>query len=334
MPAHLRFNRYVHSGYRCGLSTAGCCASVGGWHNESLNIWTHLGAALVAAYALAVPWAPAGAPGVHAALRCAAALPMLLSFVLSVCYHTFMAHAQCSTAPDSQRRYEQLLRLDVCGVVSVLSVPQLAIVWYGFHNAAPLRAALWASMAAVTVVGARATSSVDQTARARPLGLLVAVRWAALALRLAGHGAPCAPALAWYARMELLVAAGGAANATFFPERFLPGRLDCILNRQDPRHRTPAPHPPHTQATLTGMRSCTCHAALQPPDHARVHHVCVVGDLCCAARGLRLLRRRHGRRVRLLCARVDALIVCFVSLLLFLLAALSAARKGTTCFRA
>jgi adiponectin receptor len=232
VPRHLRFNAFVHRGYRCGLSTRGCVRSVAAWHNETLNVWTHALAAAISLAALLTPWAPPGAPAIHAALRCAAALPMLLSFCLSVTYHTFMAHTRCCSARGGAKAYDSLLCADVAGVVGVLSVPQLPIVWYGFHSAPRLRNALLAAMALGAAGGARATRAVDQTARAGPLAALVAARLLALVLRLAGFGAECAQATRGYAALELIIGAGGIANALFLPERFFPGRLDYGINRR------------------------------------------------------------------------------------------------------
>ena len=236
VPRHLRFNAFVHTGYRCGLSTRGCVRSVAQWHNETLNVWTHALAAAISLAALLTPWAPPGAPAVHAALRCAAALPMIASFCLSVTYHTFMAHTRCTTARGGEAAYDRLLCVDVAGVVGVLSVPQVPIVWYGFHTAPRLRNALLAAMALGAFSGARATRCKDQTERAGPLAALVAARLLALALRVWGLGAACGNATWGYVWMELIIGAGGAANAFFVPERFFPGRLDYAINSHQIMH--------------------------------------------------------------------------------------------------
>ena len=41
LPDHLRFNRYVHTGYRVDLSTWGCLKSLFYLHNESFNVYSH-----------------------------------------------------------------------------------------------------------------------------------------------------------------------------------------------------------------------------------------------------------------------------------------------------
>lgn len=236
LPAHLRFNAFVHRGYRCGLSTRACVRSCAQWHNESLNVWTHALAAAISAAALLTPWAPHGAPRIHTLLHCAAALPMLCSFCLSVTYHTFMAHARCSVGRGARASYDTLLCADVAGVVAVLSVPQLPIVWYGFHASPRLRNALLCAMALGAAGGAAATRCKDQTERAKPLAALVGARLLALALRVAGFGATCAAATRGYVWMELVIGAGGLANALFLPERFCPGRLDYALNSHQIMH--------------------------------------------------------------------------------------------------
>jgi adiponectin receptor len=260
----------VHTGYRCGLSTRATLASAAGWHNESLNIWSHAVGALAALLALfCAPWAPPGAPAVHTALAALAMLPVVVSFSLSVVYHTGMAHAACSTARGAAARYDRLLCADVAGVVGVLALPQGAILFYGFHTAPVLRCALAAAMALAALLGARATTAADQTARAAPLACVVAGRLLALALRCGGVGAACAPALRCYVAMETAIALGGAANAAFFPERHFPGRFDFFLNRCVDASASQV-----YRKCFAHLRAPACHATWQPPVDALQHGVC------------------------------------------------------------
>ena len=41
MPDHLKFNPYIHEGYRPLASLAGCIKSLAYFHNETINILTH-----------------------------------------------------------------------------------------------------------------------------------------------------------------------------------------------------------------------------------------------------------------------------------------------------
>jgi predicted membrane channel-forming protein YqfA (hemolysin III family) len=238
VPPHLAFNSFVHGGYRCGLCTASCCASAfpPHWHNESLNIWTHAFAAGLGVHGALTPLAPGLDCGQHTALRLCAAAPMVVSFSLSVVYHTFLAHKACSTHARGPERYHNLLCADVAGVVAVLSVPQFAILHYGFWTHPALRAWLFLVSAMGALLATRATRSKDQTQRAVPLACLVLARWTCLALRLAGHGNACPQAVGIYVLMELILAVGGACNALFIPERWLPGRLDYGVNSHNIMH--------------------------------------------------------------------------------------------------
>ena len=238
VPPHLAFNEFVHRGYRCGLCTASCCASAlpPAWHNESLNIWTHAVAAGVGIHAAVTPLGPGLDTHVHVALRMAAAVPLVVSFTLSVLYHTFMAHASCSTHKRGAARYHALLCFDVAGVVAVLSVPQVAIMHYGFWTHPQLRSWLFAISALGAALASGAVRSKDQTERAVPLAFLVLVRWTCLGLRYAGYGGVCPQARNIYAAMEILLALGGAANALFIPERWFPGKLDYGVNSHNIMH--------------------------------------------------------------------------------------------------
>uniref|UniRef100_T1GVH7 Uncharacterized protein n=1 Tax=Megaselia scalaris TaxID=36166 RepID=T1GVH7_MEGSC len=43
MPKYLQFNPYVLTGYRPLTTFKGCCFSLFYWHNETVNIFTHVG---------------------------------------------------------------------------------------------------------------------------------------------------------------------------------------------------------------------------------------------------------------------------------------------------
>jgi hypothetical protein len=43
-PEWLNTPRHIHAGYRVSYSAARCVASAFEWHNDTLNIWSHVGA--------------------------------------------------------------------------------------------------------------------------------------------------------------------------------------------------------------------------------------------------------------------------------------------------
>ena len=98
----LRFNRFIRSGYRAGLSPAQCCASILQRHNESGNIWSHLAPALLM-LALAAGGQLQAWHGAAAAYW-ANLGSILLCFLGSVLYHTCLAH---------HHHHDRLLKLDV-----------------------------------------------------------------------------------------------------------------------------------------------------------------------------------------------------------------------------
>ncbi len=114
--------------------------------------------------------------------------------------------------------------------------PQVSILFYGFWSHPRTRNALLVLSLLAACLGSRATRSKDQTERAAPLACLLAARWLALCLRVAGVGAPCTSAVRTYVGMEALLFVGGCANALFLPERFCPGKLDFGPNSHNIMH--------------------------------------------------------------------------------------------------
>ncbi|PSC76465.1 progestin and adipoQ receptor family member 4 [Micractinium conductrix] len=208
-PAALRFNEHIRTGYRAGYTYGQCCASVLGWHNETLNIWTH-GGPLLLLLALLLGGQVEAWRGARWAFACNVG-SIALCFALSVAYHSFMAH---------HHHHDNWLRLDMCGILLVLVGGGHMLVWWGLHCHPTLRLAfsvVYYSCGALCVRAAlRARTAV---ARGMPMLALLAVRLSAFATRaLLG---PPGQALVHYAAMEACSLVGGTINVLRVPERWL-----------------------------------------------------------------------------------------------------------------
>jgi len=54
LPEHLKYNKYIQENYRVDINVKQCLESICHWHNETLNIWTHLGGFLI--FAVLLPY--------------------------------------------------------------------------------------------------------------------------------------------------------------------------------------------------------------------------------------------------------------------------------------
>ncbi|EFN56054.1 hypothetical protein CHLNCDRAFT_52154 [Chlorella variabilis] len=230
-PEALRFNKFIRSGYRAGLSYPQCCRSMLSLHNETGNIWTHLLPAL-----LLVVLVLGGQLQAWQGARLAFAAnvgSIAACFLGSVLYHTCMAN---------HHQHDHWLKLDVCGILLVLVGGGHMVLWWGLycHPAARATFALlyygcaagcvWAALRARTAAG-----------RGLPMLALLLVRISAFAARLLLE--PPSVALQHYAAMEVCSLAGGLLNVLRIPERWLQPEdpttaapLDFFLNSHQIMH--------------------------------------------------------------------------------------------------
>jgi predicted membrane channel-forming protein YqfA (hemolysin III family) len=215
MPPALRFNPFIAHGFRpAGAHPWVCLCSWASFHNESVNVWTHLGPLLGGALALACGL-EAAQPWPRAPLAwLLTAGPAALCLAGSVAYHTLMpAHA----------RYGTWLALDLAGVFLLFVAGMAPLLWWGFACHPTVRglflSSYYGGAAAAVVASLRATSPA---ARAAPMAGLAGVRFASLGARaLLGAGARAA--LPHYVAMEALSVAGALINVARWPERWLDG---------------------------------------------------------------------------------------------------------------
>merc|ERR1712136_183276 len=90
VPPHLKFNPYIHDGYRPLSSSTGCIKSLGYFHNETINILTHgIPVLYITLFSSTlIPWDEINVP----ILPYTHLASILSPWVGSFTYHTFMNH--------------------------------------------------------------------------------------------------------------------------------------------------------------------------------------------------------------------------------------------------
>lgn len=204
VPSHLRFNPFITHGYRPGLSVTAAVLSSFSWHNETLNVWTHL---LPGCIGL---WRAAAASS-ESPLYVSVVVVLSLTLILSSTYHCLMP------ATPTEASYRLLLFLDVAGVWLLMFVSTLAVVCNGFVCrsvtvclAAFIPVALWALISLY-----RAPTAA---ARLTGFGTMCVARFVAYGARWC-LGRPSADALLLYVVAEVTTFVSGVVYVAREPER-------------------------------------------------------------------------------------------------------------------
>jgi len=125
-PDYQRSNPYIHTGYRGPQSWGQCLASVLQFHNETMNIWTHLLGAFIFLAFLCWDWEHASGWASFWDLSVIIICVILYQacMVLSALYHTFNAH--------SQEAAEFCLMLDLGGICASITASYISGIYYAF----------------------------------------------------------------------------------------------------------------------------------------------------------------------------------------------------------
>ncbi|KAK9815212.1 hypothetical protein WJX72_000048 [[Myrmecia] bisecta] len=209
LPDELRFNIDVRSGYRAGMTYWQCLKSIFQYHNETGNIWSHLLPILAVVVSLCAGWLTPWPGAEWEFLQ--NILPIMLCFLGSVIYHTFMAN---------HAHYKRWLFLDVCGVFILFLGGVNVVLWWGLYCYPRLRSVFLVSYyctgAACVLAAVTAKTSLR---RAAPMFMLLCIRLAAVAARLALRSGSHAGSL-HYLWMEALSILGASINIARVPERW------------------------------------------------------------------------------------------------------------------
>ncbi|XP_021922010.1 progestin and adipoQ receptor family member 3 isoform X2 [Zootermopsis nevadensis] len=125
-PSYLKFNPYIHSGYRGFLTTKMCLESMFWWTNETVNIWSHvfgwmlfMGLTLYDLVLLNIHASFADKFIVGVLLVC-----FQICMILSSLYHTFSC---CS-----ERAFTCFLSFDLFGIALSLLAIYMSGIYYAF----------------------------------------------------------------------------------------------------------------------------------------------------------------------------------------------------------
>ncbi|KZS19272.1 Progestin and adipoQ receptor family member 4 [Daphnia magna] len=232
-PDHLKFNPYIHDGYRPLASLAGCIKSLAYFHNETVNILTH---GLPVLYIIL--WSPTLMPydEIKVPILPYIHLVAVLSpWVGSAIYHTFMNHHHGYSI------YRRLLQLDMLGIWVTQSFGALTGVraaTYCFPSCTGIvivviycLSCLWGLYKAVT-----AGSSGNPWDRRLCFCLPVLIRLTLVILRTMNYasGHPSSIAHVWL--QDTISILGGFIGAMRIPERWFPGRFDYFFNSHHIMH--------------------------------------------------------------------------------------------------
>lgn len=214
VPSYLQDNAFILGAYRppTQLSAASVALTLFAWHNETLNIWTHLcGAAAFCALLARTPrWEQRAFQGAAVLCLASSALFHLAGFV-------------------SRGAHAALIRLDFAGIAAVMAAMYVPFVALAFPGSPAARHGYLGGAGLVAAATLALAFDPRFPARARPaLFALQGLASLAPIAHAARAGALPAAALLFTLTNHAVQALGACLYAFRVPERFRPGAFDVL----------------------------------------------------------------------------------------------------------
>lgn len=224
VPQWLQFNRFIVTGYRPELHPRDALRTLFSWHNETLNVWSHL------VPALWMVWYAAVSP-VPGFLFQLGLWSFIFIFFASSCYHLFMPCCR------SAKQYRYLINCDILGSLVSISLSAYTFIVFGNRCLSTWTIALMAGLFTVSfgvMLNIILFSTMTVADRVKLFGLHCLFRLTLNVLiawpKAVEHGLE----LAFYNHTAsfFVLACGSLFNALRIPERWLPRSrwVDCWLN--------------------------------------------------------------------------------------------------------
>ncbi|KAK6429915.1 hypothetical protein LTR95_013933 [Oleoguttula sp. CCFEE 5521] len=228
LPAWQQDNHYIHSGYRPQSdSYRKSAASLGHVHNETVNIYTHLVGAVLAAAAAGVLYVLIKPRYAHATrddvlVFSCYFLGAVTCLTMSATYHTISNHSQAVSKFGNQ--------LDYMGIVFLIWGSFVPSIYYGFSTEPELITSIGAATLVVIMY------PKFRTPAWRPVRAAMFVFMGISAVVPVMHGVKLYGAeqmnrqigLSWLVAQGVLYISGAAIYAARVPERWQPGQFDIV----------------------------------------------------------------------------------------------------------
>ncbi|KAJ4521638.1 hypothetical protein HRR90_008344 [Exophiala dermatitidis] len=230
LPKWQKQNKYIRSGYRKpSYSYRGSTRDMARWHNETVNIWSHLSAAIIFSWLLIRFLAQSGALTLDVVAVVTFFLGAIVTFTLSFVHHLLSNHSRKVMIWTQQ--------LDHVGTVIFIWSTMVSFLYFAFYCDRQLQAYHVGVATAVALVTGLCVSQpifrVPENYHTRTLtflalGLSATLPTMSLDVR-SWERSGCHPVLlASYRNLIILNAIGGFFNCMRIPERFCQDTFDIM----------------------------------------------------------------------------------------------------------